>query len=141
MKRSLILAFAIISLIALSLAYRVFQQPKIAGNGATGNPIVSVTVPVLSIADKDGEVLFNDNCSTCHGKDAAGQEGVAPPLVHAIYEPNHHGDQSFHRAVQNGVRQHHWPFGDMPPVQNVASEDIQKIIRYVRSLQKANGIF
>lgn len=76
-----------------------------------------------------------------HGKDAADQEGVVPPLIHVIYEPNHHADQSFHRAVQSGVRRLHWPFGDMPPVPEVTSGDAQKIIGYVRSLQKANGIF
>lgn len=141
MKRTLILAFAIFALIAVSLGYRAYYPSKIAETGRTGNPIVSVSVPVLSAADQEGEGLFNAKCATCHGKDAAGQEGVAPPLVHVIYEPNHHADQSFHRAVQRGTRQHHWPFGDMRPVPDLTAEDVQKIIGYVRALQKANGIF
>ena len=141
MKRTLIVAFAVSALIAVSLGYRAYQPSKVATKAQSGNPIVSVSVPVLSAADRGGEALFNSHCATCHGKDAAGQEGVAPPLVHVFYEPNHHADQSFHRAVQSGVRQHHWPFGDMPPVPDVASEDAQKIIGYIRSLQKANGIF
>ncbi|MEO9874823.1 MAG: cytochrome c [Anderseniella sp.] len=141
MKRTLILAIAVFALIALSLGYRAYQPPKTAQTGETGNPIVSVSVPVLNAAAREGEGMFNAKCATCHGKNAAGQEGVAPPLVHVIYEPNHHADLSFRRAIQSGVRQHHWPFGDMPPVADVTSDEAQKIIGYVRSLQKANGIF
>jgi hypothetical protein len=43
-------------------------------------------------------------------------------------------------AVKNGVRAHHWRFGDMPPVEGVSDEDATKIVAYVRELQRANGI-
>ena len=46
---------------------------------------------------------------------AAGQNGVAPPLVHKLYEPGHHSDMAFIMAAKNGVRSHHWRFGNMPP--------------------------
>ena len=59
----------------------------------------------------------------------------------SIYEPNHHGDMSFRLAARQGVRAHHWDFGNMPPVEGVTDEDVIKITRYVRELQKANGIF
>jgi hypothetical protein len=71
---------------------------------------------------------------------AAGQDGVAPPLVHIIYEPSHHGDESFQRAVAMGVRGHHWPFGDMPPVGGITRADVKMITFYIRELQLANGI-
>ena len=71
----------------------------------------------------------------------AGQEGIAPPLVHRIYEPSHHGDMAFVLAARNGVRAHHWPFGDMPPVgQPLTDGELAAIIAYVRELQRANGI-
>jgi len=60
--------------------------------------------------------------------------------VHAIYEPGHHGDLAFKRAAMNGVRAHHWPFGNMPPVQGITRADIGAIVAYVRALQRANGI-
>lgn len=107
---------------------------------ASGKPIVGVRVPDLTGVAVDGERLFNANCASCHGPNAAGREGVAPPLVHKIYEPNHHGDQSFIMAAQRGVRAHHWPFGNMPPVAGASSEDVRKIVAYVRTLQRANGI-
>jgi len=105
-----------------------------------GKPMVAVTVPSLSIQESHGETLFNDNCASCHGVNAAGQYGVAPPLVHVIYEPNHHGDMSFQMAASRGVRQHHWQFGNMPPIPNVSENDVINIVAYVRGLQRANGI-
>ncbi|WP_343072333.1 cytochrome c [Roseibium litorale] len=104
-------------------------------------PIVSVKVPELSGPAAEGEIAFNGNCAVCHGKNAAGQDGVAPPLIHKIYEPNHHGDMAFVIAARRGVRAHHWPFGNMPPVPDVTDDELVQIVTYVRTLQKANGIF
>ncbi len=63
-----------------------------------------------------------------------------PPLIHAIYRPGHHGDTAFHLAVRIGVRQHHWPFGDMPPIPGLESKDVEKIIAYIRKEQQRAGI-
>jgi hypothetical protein len=60
--------------------------------------------------------------------------------VHKIYEPSHHGNESFQRAVAMGVRAHHWPFGNMPKVAGVTRAEVSTIITYVRELQRANGI-
>ena len=54
---------------------------------------VSVTVPTLTGAAIKGERLFNANCGSCHGKNAAGSD-KGPPLVHKIYEPGHHGGRT-----------------------------------------------
>ena len=48
---------------------------------------------------------------------AAGHDGAGPPLVHKIYQPGHRSDMAFVLAAQNGVRAHHWPFGNRPPVE------------------------
>ena len=49
-----------------------------------------------------GKTLFEQNCSVCHGP--AGDGTVqGPPLVHIIYEPNHHADAAFILAARNGV--------------------------------------
>ncbi len=105
-----------------------------------GRPMVIVDIPELSIAARSGEQAFVKNCASCHGNNAVGLEGKAPPLVHRIYEPSHHGDLAFERAVKNGVRAHHWPFGNMPPVDGLTDIELQNIILYVRELQRANGI-
>lgn len=109
---------------------------------ADGAPIVEVALPAtLSETAQMGKRAYQARCATCHGQNAAGQTGVAPPLIHKIYEPGHHGDQSFQMAVKNGVRAHHWPFGNMPPVEGLSPAQVTYIARYVREIQRANGIF
>lgn len=104
------------------------SQPKPAAGGGT--------VPAELQA---GEAKFNAHCSACHGAQAAGtQQG--PPLVHKIYEPNHHGDAAFLRAAEFGVKAHHWEFGNMPKIEGVSSADVEQIIRYIRWLQRQAGI-
>lgn len=100
---------------------------------------VAVEVPALSAEAEAGAAVFQRSCVVCHGADAAGGAG-GPPLVHRIYEPSHHGDGAFVRAVRQGVRQHHWNFGDMAPVPGVSDQELAQIIAYVRELQRANGI-
>ena len=108
---------------------------------SAGLPIVSVTVPAtLTARAQLGRKTYDANCAVCHGRNAAGQDGVAPPLVHIIYEPRHHGDESFQQAVARGVRAHHWRFGDMPPVEGLSRRDVAAVVGYIRELQRANGI-
>lgn len=112
------------------------DAPEVAGA-----PLVAVTLPA-TLTDKErmGAMAFEAKCAQCHGVNAAGREEMGPPLVHVIYEPNHHGDQAFHIAVMNGVRGHHWPFGNMPAVEGLTTGDVDSIVAYVRALQRANGI-
>ena len=86
-----------------------------------------------------GETIFNANCAACHGKQATGTDH-GPPLVHKVYEPNHHGDQAFQRAAANGVNAHHWQFGNMPKVDAVTPADVDQVVKYVRWLQRQAGI-
>ena len=106
-----------------------------------GLALVEIKLPeTLSQQAEIGLRIFEAKCADCHGANAVGQEGVAPPLVHIIYEPNHHGDESFQRAVAVGVRAHHWRFGNMPAVAGLTRADVKDIITYVRELQRENGI-
>lgn len=103
--------------------------------------MVDVTVPELTASEQEGAALFVQNCATCHGENAAGKDGVGPPLVHIIYEPGHHGDGSIYVAARMGVRAHHWSFGNMPAQAQVTDDEVAKIVAYIRALQRANGIF
>ena len=87
-----------------------------------------------------GEVAFNAYCAKCHGEKGVGtKEG--PPFVDKVYEPNHHGDMSFLLAVKNGVRAHHWRFGNMPKILSVTENEVKEIVEYVRWLQRDTGIY
>jgi mono/diheme cytochrome c family protein len=135
-----LLSAAVLAVLLWSRLTETDGGPESAGPDTAGAAMVSVTVPELTGVALEGEALFRENCATCHGADAAGRDGVGPPLVHRIYEPGHHGDGSFVLAALRGVRAHHWPFGDMPPVEGVTEGDVERIVAYVRTLQRANGI-
>lgn len=98
-----------------------------------------IVVPQLSSPAVLGKFAFDKNCATCHGGNAAGSD-KGPPLVHKIYEPSHHADFAFMGAVRDGVQSHHWRFGDMKPIDGVTDKQVEWITRYVRELQRANGI-
>jgi cytochrome c len=83
-----------------------------------------------------GASSFNAQCRECHGEHAKGTDR-GPALLADIYRPSHHGDAAFLLAVRNGVRAHHWRFGDMPAQPSVAERDVQRIIAYVRWLQNS----
>ncbi len=119
------------------LLFYLQSPPATPGSGPA---MASVIVPELSVAEKAGEEKYNANCAACHGVNGAGQEGVAPPFMHRIYAPNHHADGAFFAAVQNGVRAHHWTFGDMPAMPGVSQRDVAEIVTYIRALQRANNI-
>jgi mono/diheme cytochrome c family protein len=125
--------FMALSLLGLTLGLYAMaacdsSQPKPAVGGGT--------VPAELEA---GEAKFNAHCSACHGPQATGTR-QGPPLVHKIYEPNHHGDAAFFRAAEFGVKAHHWEFGNMPKIEGVSSADVEQIIRYIRWLQRQAGI-
>ncbi|WP_071675634.1 c-type cytochrome [Nioella nitratireducens] len=117
------------------------MEPPDLSDVEQGGPIAAVALPSeLSSEAQIGQRVFEAACADCHGINAAGQNGVAPPLVHITYEPNHHSDQSFLMAVRNGVRSHHWNFGNMPTIDGLTNGDVRAIIQYIRELQRENGI-
>jgi mono/diheme cytochrome c family protein len=140
MKKPILIA-AGIALVAVAGIILLKQEGKTPVEAAAGAALVAVKVPPLSAEALKGEALFNDNCASCHGKNAAGRDGNGPPLIHKIYEPSHHADGSFYLAAMRGVRAHHWPFGDMPSVEDIRQEQVASIVTYVRTLQRENGIF
>ena len=103
--------------------------------------MVEVVLPVaFSENAQIGQRVFEAKCADCHGANAAGQQGVAPPLVHKIYEPSHHSDMAFVMAAKNGVRAHHWKFGNMPKIEGITEGEVKFVATYVRELQRGNGI-
>tara|TARA_B100000787_G_scaffold51103_1_gene36912 strand:- start:11681 stop:12043 length:363 start_codon:yes stop_codon:yes gene_type:complete len=100
---------------------------------------VDVEIGDLSPTATKGQVVFNTSCASCHGVNAAGGIG-GPPLIHNIYNPGHHANASFTNAVRNGVRQHHWKFGDMPPQKHIAFGDMVFLMKFIREVQQQNGI-
>ena len=143
MKKTSILAAVLIivgfAFIAWQKTDQGRQNKSDAGMGNT--TLAEVLLPsTLSQSAQIGKRAFEEKCMACHGINAAGQVEVAPPLLHKIYEPSHHGDESFQRAASLGVRAHHWSFGDMPAVEGLTRGDVTMIVAYIRELQRTNGI-
>ncbi len=86
-----------------------------------------------------GQQLFAQNCATCHGPEAQGT-AQGPPLVHELYVPSHHSDESFQVAVARGVQPHHWDFGAMPPIPSLDRDEVTDITAHVRQLQADAGV-
>ena len=86
-----------------------------------------------------GKIAYEETCAACHGVDLQGTE-TGPPFLSPIYAPNHHPDEAFFAAVENGVQPHHWDFGPMPPQPSVSREEAEAIVAYVRTVQVENGI-
>jgi mono/diheme cytochrome c family protein len=106
-----------------------------SSNTDAGNTGIAVQGPDLVAA---GEPLYQASCASCHGIDLKGTD-KGPSHLSVVYEPNHHGDIAFVLAAQNGVRAHHWPFGDMAPVPGLSDQDLDAIVAYVRENQRIMG--
>ena len=117
---------------AAAVAAVLFAAPAMAET-------IAVKLPELTPAAQAGAQTFIKNCAQCHGMIGGGTD-KGPPLIHRIYEPSHHGDFAFFRAVQQGTPAHHWPYGDMAPLPNVTEAEVTAIIKFVREVQRANGI-
>lgn len=145
MKRgALLLTLAIL----IGAAWYMLQPEEDGGQSDTektadlpDDAMVAVKVPdKFSKQEQIGKRTFDAACAECHGVNAKGREGIGPPLVHKIYEPSHHGDMAFVIAAKNGVRSHHWRFGNMPPAEGLTQADVLNIVTYIRALQRENGI-
>lgn len=85
-----------------------------------------------------GAALYQANCASCHGADLRGTD-KGPSHLSIVYEPNHHGDDSFRSAILNGAQQHHWNFGDMAAIPGLNDDEIDDVIAYIRSEQERQG--
>ncbi|MEK9722942.1 MAG: cytochrome c [Rhodospirillaceae bacterium] len=121
-------------------AFGAMAIPLAAFAAAEARDAASVAQPEMTPALNIGKMAYDAHCAACHGLNAVGTD-KGPTFLHRVYHPGHHGDAAFFLAPRRGVRAHHWPFGNMPPVAGVTDAQIEKIVLYVRALQKANGIF
>ncbi len=124
----------VLRIAATGAALAMFSLSATAGR--TGMPVPS---PGLMPNPAEGKPLYEKHCAGCHGPDLRGSD-KGPPFLHRVYEPSHHSDLAFQLAVKNGVRAHHWKFGDMPPVEGLTPDDVAHITAYVRSQQRKAGI-
>ncbi len=136
-KRSGLFASAVVLFSVFALAACGESSPTTEPDNAKTSDAAN-TLKLSALAEQ-GKVYYDRSCAQCHGLDVMGTD-MGPPLIHEIYNPGHHGDNAFFRAITQGTVQHHWQFGNMPPRPEVKDSEIGGIIQYVRELQVAHGI-
>lgn len=122
-----VLVILVLMVAAIFVAGRLAPPPERRAPAATGP----------GEAER-GARLFRDHCAICHGSALQGTDR-GPPLLHAVYKPGHHADLAIRLAVRNGVVQHHWHFGNMPPVPAVA-EETEHLVAFIRREQRRAGL-
>lgn len=137
---TLIAAGVVAAIAAVALLNPDRDDSAAASAPLDGSAMVAVSLPSLDANAAVGQRIFEAKCAACHGVNAAGNQEAGPPLIHVIYEPGHHADEAFQRAVASGVRAHHWGFGEMQPVDGLTRADVEMVISYIRTVQRANGI-
>ncbi len=77
-------------------------------------------------------------CARCHGRLARGTER-GPDLIHPVYGPSVRSDAQFRRAVREGLPARRG-YGAMPPSPDVSKRRLERMIAFLRELQRADGI-
>lgn len=97
------------------------QQADVANNPFASNPD----------AIPQGAALFDRTCSGCHGPGATGGRG--PALANGIFQ---HGgsDNEIFATIKGGV-----PGTQMPSFSNLPSDDVWRLVTYIKSLSGQLG--
>ena len=93
---------------------------------------------VSSVSVERGLVVFAAECAGCHGRRAKGTER-GPNLIHPDYGPRVRSDAQFRRAVREGMPARRG-YGAMPPAPGVSKHRLERMITFLREIQRANGI-
>lgn len=123
-------------LVMLAMAVSMPNITLAGSKAVYENPIEPKGDPKINL----GRMNYQAYCASCHGKTGRGTD-KGPTFISRVYHPGHHADGSFYIAAKRGARAHHWKFGDMKPVPGVTDAQISSIIKYIRAVQKANGLF
>jgi mono/diheme cytochrome c family protein len=108
--------------------------------GCSGNDTTDQTPADAEVgaAGGLGAEVYANNCASCHGADLRGTD-KGPSQLSIVYEPNHHPDDAYRSAIANGAPQHHWTFGNMPPVEGLSGEEVEAVIAFIRAEQERQG--
>ncbi len=94
--------------------------------------------PVYFASVEQGLVALAGECARCHGRLAEGTDR-SPNLIHPDYGPRVRTDAQFRRAVREGMPAR-GGYGAMPPSPGVSKHRLERMIAFLRGLQRANGI-
>ncbi len=112
-------------LLACTLTPNSFPVARAAGQEAPPEQAAPASRAAKAPPDlEDGKQQFAQNCSTCHGVDAGGQEG---PDLHGV--PASLGDAAVQGIIRRGI-----PGTAMPSFSTVTDKQAADIVAYLRTL-------
>ncbi len=128
--------------VVIALVAAACSGASTAADGPPRDPMTGKTEFDIPVQDPqlvaEGEPLYQAACAACHGSDLRGT-AVGPPHLSVIYNPEHHGDGAFAVAAVNGVKAHHYGFGNMPPIAGLTEGDFVRILAFIRETQRTEG--
>ncbi|MDH5522164.1 MAG: cytochrome c [Acidimicrobiia bacterium] len=120
------------------VAVAVVAAVVIVGCSENSTPDQSVPETEADAAGSLGAEVYANSCASCHGADLRGTD-KGPSQLSIVYEPNHHPDDAYRSAIANGAPQHHWTFGDMPPLTGLTGDEVEAVIVFIRAEQERQG--
>ncbi len=99
----------------------------------------SASAPSISASVQLGGIAYAEECTGCHGRTARGTER-GPNLIHADYGPARRSDAQFRRALSEGKLARRAGYEDMPPVKDRSERHLNRLVAFLRDVQRANGI-
>ena len=96
-------------------------------------------VPASSLSAQAGRIAFAEECAGCHGRLAGGTER-GPDLIQPAYGRRARSDAQFRRAVREGMPARRGGYGEMPAVKGVSERRLDRMIAFLREVQRVNGI-
>ncbi len=122
------------TMVAFGIYHQITSEP--GHHQISIRATVNVRMPLVLSPDAQlGKNLYAQECQNCHGRMLEGSD-KGPSLI--VYDQTHHSDAVFTRAIQSGVPQHHWQFGDMPANPHLSDNEIKLIIGFIREVQHFN---
>jgi putative heme-binding domain-containing protein len=77
----------------------------------------------------EGQALYNNTCTACHGKDGAGGD-LGPPLAAPARRYLRPNDADVFDSIKNGI-----PATSMPPFKELSDNDAWKLAAYIHGLR------
>jgi cytochrome c oxidase cbb3-type subunit 3 len=120
-----ILLFALCSLLFVSISLSAQRGGGPAGSGAKAHPAIGNRDAIA-----EGEKLYNETCTSCHGKDGKGGE-LGPPVASQNRRYLRRADDEIFDALKNGISG-----TQMPPFSGQFTDDqVWRITAYIRGLR------
>jgi mono/diheme cytochrome c family protein len=108
------------------------------GTSGIGSLEEGSPVPVSYDTIDQGVVAFSSACAACHGRLAEGTDR-GPDLIAPQYGRSAFRDDQFRRAVRQGLPARRG-YDAMPPAPTVSASDLERMIAFVRELQRNKGV-